>query len=104
MDKSKWLNLTKAQQIGNIGSEIARAAYWEERNDIANRNSALERSLELLDLTLDDRRWNAGIKEIARFREVVGAKYCNNDFFNITLKELKEFCINFVMNSGRNSA
>ena len=104
MEESKWLNLTKAQQIGNIGSEIARAAYWENHNDLINRNKALERSLDLLDLTLNDRRWKVGIKEIARFREVVGAKYCNDDFFDITLKELEEFCVNFVINCGRKYA
>ena len=104
MEKSKWFNLTKAQQIGNIGSEIARAAYWENHNDLINRNKALERSLDLLDLTLNDRRWKAGIKEIARFREVVSAQYCNDEFFNITIKELEEFCINFVIVSARKSA
>ena len=101
MEISKWLNLSKTQQIGNIGSEIARAAYWESKNDKTNRNHSLERSLELLDLTLNDQRWKAGLKEIARFREVVGAKYCNNNFFSITLKELEEFCVNFVINYGR---
>lgn len=101
MNKNKWYSLTKAQQIGNIGSEIARAAYWENHNDPVNRNKALERSLELLDLSLNDRRWGKGIKEIARFREVVSAKYIDQPFFDITLKELEEFCVNFVINNGR---
>ena len=100
MDKSKWLKLSRAQQLGNIGSEIARAYYWETHNDLINREKSLERSLELLDLTLDDPRWKAGLKEIARFREVVAAWFCNQTYFDISPKELENYCIDFVIRQG----
>jgi hypothetical protein len=97
MDKSKWLQLSKAQQLGNIGSEIARAHYWEKHHDFLNREKALERALELLDLTLDDKRWQAGLKEIARFREVVSAWFCNQTVFDISAKELEDYCIHLAV-------
>lgn len=96
MDKSKWLKLSRTQQIGNIGSEIARARYWESQSDFVNRERALECSLELLDLTLDDKRWKSGLKEIARLREVISAWFCNQTIFDISPKELEDYCISFV--------
>ncbi len=97
MDKSRWLKLSRTQQLGNIGSEIARARHWETRNDLVNREKSLERSLELLDLTLDDKRWKFGLKEIARLREIICAWFCNQTFFDISPKELEDYCISFAI-------
>ncbi|MFH1283403.1 MAG: hypothetical protein ABII27_07040 [bacterium] len=101
MDKKRWSKLSKAQQLGNIGSEIARANYWEMHDDDRNREKAFVRSLELLDLTLSDQRWKSGLKEIARFREVVSALFCKHAYFDISTKELENYCIDFVINSKK---
>ncbi len=69
----RWWELSLAEQLGHIGSEISRTVRWKPRNlDVSQR--ALYRALELLDLTLADPRlretpWR--IREIARAREVV---------------------------------
>ena len=73
----RWWTLSLAEQLGNIGSEVSRAARWSLKNpEMAER--ALHRALELFDLTLADPRLRespARLKEVARAREVVG------DFF-----------------------
>ncbi len=64
-----WFNLSLAEQMGNIGSEVLRAS----RQQIKDENSfllAVERALELFDLTLSDERWKGRRWEIARAREV----------------------------------
>ena len=69
----RWWELSLAEQRGNIGSEISRATRWPGRNDGLARG-ALERALELFDLTLDDPRHRcseARLRELARAREVV---------------------------------
>jgi hypothetical protein len=69
----RWTELSLADQLGNIGSEISRASKWRDRNPAIARG-AFERALELLDLTLDDprhRRSAPRLREIARAREVV---------------------------------
>ncbi|PIZ00647.1 hypothetical protein COY62_01770 [bacterium (Candidatus Howlettbacteria) CG_4_10_14_0_8_um_filter_40_9] len=60
----KWRKLTLNEQLGNIGSEVGRSISGR------SKESAKERALELLDLTISDDRW-AGPKrkEIARARE-----------------------------------
>jgi len=69
----RWWTLSVAEQLGNIGSEVSRAARWQLRNPELAR-AALYRALDLFDLTLDDprhRRSPARLREIARAREVV---------------------------------
>ena len=69
----RWHQLSLAEQFGNIGSEISRAVKWTGRNSELARG-ALERALELIDLTLDDPRHRQSpprLREIARVREVV---------------------------------
>ncbi len=102
MDKDTWFKLTPGQQLGNIGSEIARARHWDTHKDYSNRQEALKRALGLFDLTLDDRRWGAGLKEIARFREVVAAWFSGQSFFDIPLKSLEDYCVNFVIQKKYN--
>jgi len=69
----RWWELTLAQQLGNVGSEFSRALKWSGRDPRTSRG-AIERALELMDLTLADprhRRSVARLREIARTREVL---------------------------------
>lgn len=52
----KWLKLTKVQQIGAIGAEIMRAKAWQG-GDKDIFLSAIERTLCLIDFTIEDSRW-----------------------------------------------
>lgn len=69
----RWWQLSLAEQLGHVGSEVSRARRWRDsRPEQARR--ALERALELLDLALADprhRRRPGRLKELARAREVV---------------------------------
>ena len=68
----RWLTLSLASQLGNVGSEYERALRWKERGDQARFQPAFERLLELLDLTISDPRWrNHRLKELTRLREVI---------------------------------
>jgi hypothetical protein len=69
----KWWELSLAEQLGNVGSEVGRAVRWTPSHP-ARAEAAFHRALELFDLTLDDprhRRSVARLREIARAREVV---------------------------------
>ena len=72
MDIQRWEKLKLSDQFGNIGSEISRARHWELKGDISNRNKALERILELLNIMSSSKRNNVFRKrEILRFNEVI---------------------------------
>jgi len=69
----RWDELSLAEQLGHVGSEVSRALRWRShRPELAQE--ALARALELLDLTLADprqRRQPARLRELARAREVL---------------------------------
>ena len=88
MNLERWRSLSLKEQIGHITSEIVRASVWEERGDLSSRNGALERALELIDLTLEcysqSRR-----RELARLREVVAHCLVQSDRYPVTLSDLR---------------
>ncbi|MBI4049578.1 MAG: hypothetical protein HY395_02055 [Candidatus Doudnabacteria bacterium] len=66
----RWFTMTIAEQLGNVGSEYSRIISSRKRKDNDRFNSALERYLELLDLTISDPRWDFYRKrELLRLRE-----------------------------------
>jgi hypothetical protein len=89
----RWWTLSLAEQLGNIGSEVSRAAKWSGRNaDLAR--GALERALELFDLTLDDPRHRASparLRELARAREVVGDFFEGPNEYHSTAANLQKY-------------
>lgn len=69
----RWWELTLAEQLGHVGSEVSRTLRWRSR-DARIAQGAMARALELIDLTLADprhRRSVARLREIARSREVL---------------------------------
>ena len=89
----RWRELTRAQQLGNIGSEYTRARKWEEKNNHEQRQRALERALELIDLTLE----HDPNKEICRLRELTGDLYLQSHLYSVSLKELEDYTTQFVI-------
>ena len=67
--RAKWQQLSLKEQLGNLGSEISRTMHWLNK-DRQIFDNAVNRALELFDLTLEDRRWHKRHQEIARAREV----------------------------------
>jgi hypothetical protein len=100
MDTARWHRLTLPQQMGNIGSEIARARHWEGHGDRERRDAAIERALELIDLTLCDIRRRTGLREIGRLREVVCAWYVESQAYDVTPETIQEYCTRFALLSA----
>lgn len=66
----RWFTLSLAEQLGNVGSEYERATTWKLRGNTPKFESAFERFLELLDLTVNDPRTTTPQKrELLRARE-----------------------------------
>jgi len=76
----RWFELTFLEQMANIGSEVERALFWENKNKEYGVN-AIDRALELLDLTIGDTRNRTRLKEITRLREaLVDYFYFDNQY------------------------
>lgn len=67
----RWQTFSLCEQLGNIGSEISRALKAKERGNRERMDAALDRALELFDLTIADPKHRYRLREICRAREVV---------------------------------
>jgi len=65
----RWSNLSFAEQMANIGSEVERAINWKNKNNNCYSLLAFERALELLDLTIKDGKQNDHLNELMRLKE-----------------------------------
>ncbi len=71
MATGRWFKMTFFEQMANIGSEVERAILWKEKNNPEYSRIAFERALELLDLTINDKRNVKRLKELLRVREAL---------------------------------
>lgn len=92
----RWYELTLAEQMGNIGSEVSRARK-AQGNDEPKFWGAVTRGLELLSLTLADRRWGERRKEIARAYEVFCDAVLGGKVYNSDLESLDRYFTNFAL-------
>lgn len=99
----RWWELTLAEQLGHVGSEVSRAARWASRNPEVARG-ALYRALELLDLTLADPRQRQSpgrLREIARAREVVADFFAGPNQYGSTAHSLQKYFDAFAIAARR---
>ena len=91
-----WQKLSLAEQMGNIGSEVSRALRWE-RKDEKLFQAAVDKALELFELTLDDPRWKGRLREIARAKEVFCDAVLGGKEYQSSLKDLERYFFYFAV-------
>lgn len=68
--EGRWAELSIAEQMGNIGSEVSRALKAKAMGNEKRWQGAFERALELFDLTMECWREAPGrLREVCRARE-----------------------------------
>ena len=90
-----WQKFTLCEQFANIGSEVGRARKWF-RKDEKLYKGAIERALELFDLTLADQRWKGRLREIAREREVFCDAITGGKEYNSTIEDSERYFSHFA--------
>ncbi|MCK9574030.1 MAG: hypothetical protein M0R20_06530 [Candidatus Omnitrophica bacterium] len=98
----RWSQLSFLEQMANIGSEVERALNWRAKHNVAYCRQAFERSLELIDLTLDSVKGFARLKELARLRETIADYFFGTNQFVSTEESLKKYFLNFTYAARRN--
>ena len=68
---SRWNNFSIFEQMANIGAEVGRTIKWKTKGNVAMSRNAFFRGLELLDLTISDKKNKKSLKEILRVREAL---------------------------------
>ncbi|MFH1162003.1 MAG: hypothetical protein V1696_01875 [Candidatus Jorgensenbacteria bacterium] len=96
----RWYTFTFAEQLGNIGSEVLRASRQKDKDEKSFRR-AVERALELFDLTLSDPRWKGRRREVARAREVFCDAIYGGALYKSSLNDLVRYFDNFAFAARR---
>jgi hypothetical protein len=92
----KWAELSLAEQLGNVGSEVGRMRRWTGRDERL-AGAAFERALELLDLTVADPRWRHRLREISRARECLRDAASGGREYGTTLADLDRYFLAFAV-------
>lgn len=92
--KGQWQKLTFFQQMANVGAEMGRAIKWRRRNTDYSR-LALERMLELLDLTIDNASSRSRRKELMRLREVLADYFYFDNQYGSTDEQWEKYFLPF---------
>jgi hypothetical protein len=78
----RWNDLTLLEQMANVGAEIGRTITWKAKNRLDFSGRAFERALELLDLTIRDRKNRRRAKELFRLREALADHFVFDNSYN----------------------
>ncbi len=97
MIKEKWMKMSLAQQMGNIGSEFSRMISLKQKGDLKNSQNSFDRTLGLLDLTISQRK----SRELFRLREVICDLFLGKNTYKVSTKYLKDYFLFFAL-SARN--
>ncbi len=92
----RWGKLSFLEQMANIGSEVGRALNWRTKKNADYSQKAFERTLELIDLTLENNVNFAHLKEITRMREAIVDYFLGANQFMSTDVSWKKYFSHFT--------
>lgn len=84
LSAGRWGELPFVDQMANIGSEVNRALNWRKKENAPYCRQAVERALELLDLTLASAKTLSRLKELARVREILADYFWGSNEYGST--------------------
>ena len=76
IDQRRWQKFSPREQLLNIASELNRAGSWQHNDEVKFKVS-LERLLELIDASIDDRRWSSNRAMLWFLRSEIAELYIN---------------------------
>ncbi len=77
----RWAEMSLAEQMLNIGSEVSRANRWKAKGNEEQCHRAADRALELLSLTIDAQRGKHDLGEFCRLYEVLADSYYGDNSY-----------------------
>ncbi len=98
-----WQKYSIFEQIANIGAEVGRAINWKKKNNQKMSNNAFYRALELIDLTINDKKNKNSLKEILRLREILADYFIGDNIYKSTEKQWEKYFYPFNFAARKDS-
>ncbi len=93
-----WDRLSLVEQLAHVGSEVERAIRSHDAGRRARREAALDRALELFDLTTRDPRWRGHRRqEILRAREEFCRLFFDESPWSGSAAGLRRYFLHFAI-------
>lgn len=100
----RWQGLSLVEQMANVGSEVDRAIKAHDAGRAERRDAAVDRGLELFDLTAADDRWKgARRREVLRAREEFCALFWSDNNGSGAAASLSKYFLYFALAARRAS-
>lgn len=96
-----WKKLSFVEKMANIGSEVERAINWKSKNK-HYADLAIERFLELIDLTILDETEFHRLRELLRIRELFLDYILGNNQYLFPADFWKKYFYQFTYASSAN--
>lgn len=76
MQLERWKKFSKREQLSALSAEFLRAEIWQGKNE-DNFKSAVERSISLVDFSINDEKWKNYNKMLFGLRDILAEIYLN---------------------------
>jgi len=96
LSAGRWFGLSFVEQMANIGSEIERTITWKKKGNREYQRLAFDRGLELLDLTVADKKNKFRLREILRVREALADFFAFDNSYNSTDQLWQKYFFSFA--------
>jgi hypothetical protein len=97
-ESGRWYEMTLAEQLGNVGSDVDRIISWRKKGDEEYAVNAFYRALDLLDLTISDKRWyGPRLKELCRVREILCDSFLGGVIYNTPIEYFSKYFYQFAL-------
>ena len=101
--EDRWSDYSLEEQMANIGAEVGRTINWKKKGNIQMSKNALYRGLELLDLTINDKKNKNSLKEILRVREALVDYFLGNNIYKSSDKIWEKYFYFFNFSARKNN-
>ena len=100
--QEKWNALSTIEQMANIGSEVSRAINWKGK-DMNTMQMAVYRALELLALSIGDKKNNRGLKEILRVQECIADYFLGDNTYHFSDQWWQKYFLEYAVAARRHT-
>lgn len=98
----RWAEMSFAEQMGNVGSEISRAIHWQSKNKPERMEQCVYRALELISLTISTCGQNqTKLKELCRAKEEICDYFLSDNAFCSAPEQILRYYYSFALTAQK---